>query len=204
MASAQDGEPLQDDVRLCLGNDLKKAQDHSQRQAFLVQKLQSLHDYKDHADNFICLLVPGAPFSQSEFTPGWTWSKVAVEQVAVEHVAVERWSSGGGRWLAEAANSTRMERQMLVHFERERDANRADERELIRLIAEVEERMKHRAALIREVEILTILFLMSKVPFEWEPASSPELIMENTPVDLFYGKQAMEIGNLNYNYGEQK
>ncbi|GJV53624.1 hypothetical protein Tco_1449365 [Tanacetum coccineum] len=29
--SAQDGEPLQDDVRLCLGNDLKKAQDHSQR-----------------------------------------------------------------------------------------------------------------------------------------------------------------------------
>ncbi|GKB54164.1 hypothetical protein Tco_0904917 [Tanacetum coccineum] len=26
--SAQDGEPLQDDVRLCLGNDLKKAQDH--------------------------------------------------------------------------------------------------------------------------------------------------------------------------------
>ncbi|GJU55041.1 hypothetical protein Tco_1228755 [Tanacetum coccineum] len=29
--SAQDGKPLQDDVRLCLGNDLKKAQDHSQR-----------------------------------------------------------------------------------------------------------------------------------------------------------------------------
>ncbi|GJX87264.1 hypothetical protein Tco_0339278 [Tanacetum coccineum] len=27
--SAQDGEPLQDDVRLCLGDDLKKAQDHS-------------------------------------------------------------------------------------------------------------------------------------------------------------------------------
>ncbi|GJW12911.1 hypothetical protein Tco_1578738 [Tanacetum coccineum] len=25
--------PLQDDVRLCLGDDLKKAQDHSQRQA---------------------------------------------------------------------------------------------------------------------------------------------------------------------------
>nr|GEU75212.1 endoglucanase 17 [Tanacetum cinerariifolium] len=38
--------------------------------AFLVQKLQSLHDYKDHADNFICSLVPGAPFSQSEYTPG--------------------------------------------------------------------------------------------------------------------------------------
>ncbi|GJU35685.1 hypothetical protein Tco_1184039 [Tanacetum coccineum] len=31
--SAQDGNPLQDDVRLCLGNDLKKAQDHCQRQA---------------------------------------------------------------------------------------------------------------------------------------------------------------------------
>ncbi|GJR20323.1 hypothetical protein Tco_0968850 [Tanacetum coccineum] len=29
--SAQDGVLLQDDVRLCLGNDLKKAQDHSQR-----------------------------------------------------------------------------------------------------------------------------------------------------------------------------
>ncbi|GJX36577.1 hypothetical protein Tco_0248134 [Tanacetum coccineum] len=31
--SAQDGDPLQDDVRLCLGDDLKKAQDHSLRQA---------------------------------------------------------------------------------------------------------------------------------------------------------------------------
>ncbi|GJY26310.1 hypothetical protein Tco_0401036 [Tanacetum coccineum] len=30
--SAQDGESLQDNVRLCLGNDLKKAQDHGQRQ----------------------------------------------------------------------------------------------------------------------------------------------------------------------------
>ncbi|GJR92440.1 hypothetical protein Tco_0264614 [Tanacetum coccineum] len=30
--SAQDGDPLQDDVRLCLANDLKKAQDHNQRQ----------------------------------------------------------------------------------------------------------------------------------------------------------------------------
>ncbi|GKC99014.1 hypothetical protein Tco_1169289, partial [Tanacetum coccineum] len=27
--SAQDGDPLQDDVRLCLGDELKKAQDHS-------------------------------------------------------------------------------------------------------------------------------------------------------------------------------
>ncbi|GKA08111.1 hypothetical protein Tco_0687442 [Tanacetum coccineum] len=32
LGSAQDGDPLQDDVRLCLGDDLKKAQDHNQRQ----------------------------------------------------------------------------------------------------------------------------------------------------------------------------
>ncbi|GJT92297.1 reverse transcriptase domain-containing protein [Tanacetum coccineum] len=31
--NAQDGDPSQDDVRLCLGDDLKRAQDHSQRQA---------------------------------------------------------------------------------------------------------------------------------------------------------------------------
>ncbi|GJR00570.1 putative reverse transcriptase domain-containing protein [Tanacetum coccineum] len=30
--SAQDGDPLQDDVRLCLADDLKKSQDHNQRQ----------------------------------------------------------------------------------------------------------------------------------------------------------------------------
>ncbi|GJV68298.1 copia protein [Tanacetum coccineum] len=30
--SAQDGDPLQDDVRLCLGDDLMKAQDHNRRQ----------------------------------------------------------------------------------------------------------------------------------------------------------------------------
>ncbi|GJU01989.1 hypothetical protein Tco_1112327 [Tanacetum coccineum] len=36
--SAQDGDPLQDDVRLCLGDDLKKAQDHSQRQAIYHSK----------------------------------------------------------------------------------------------------------------------------------------------------------------------
>ncbi|GJS47211.1 retrovirus-related pol polyprotein from transposon TNT 1-94 [Tanacetum coccineum] len=35
--SAQDGDPSQDDVRLCLGDDLKKAQDHSQRQALVAQ-----------------------------------------------------------------------------------------------------------------------------------------------------------------------
>lgn len=38
--------------------------------AFLVQKVQSLHDYKGHADNFICSLIPGAPSSQSKYTPG--------------------------------------------------------------------------------------------------------------------------------------
>ncbi|GKB28060.1 reverse transcriptase domain-containing protein [Tanacetum coccineum] len=36
--SAQDGDPLQDDVRLCLGDDLKKAQDHSQRQKLAKSK----------------------------------------------------------------------------------------------------------------------------------------------------------------------
>lgn len=38
--------------------------------AFLVQKLQSLHDYKGHADNYICSLVPGTPLSQAHYTPG--------------------------------------------------------------------------------------------------------------------------------------
>ncbi|GKD36649.1 hypothetical protein Tco_1252158, partial [Tanacetum coccineum] len=36
--SAQDGDPLQDDVRLCLADDLKKAQDHNQRQAKPTEK----------------------------------------------------------------------------------------------------------------------------------------------------------------------
>ncbi|GJW23490.1 hypothetical protein Tco_0034112 [Tanacetum coccineum] len=53
------------------------------------------------------------------------------------------------------ANSNRMERQMLVHFQRERDANRANAQELMRLIAEVEERTNHNVSLIRKVEILT-------------------------------------------------
>ncbi|KAG7030209.1 Endoglucanase 17 [Cucurbita argyrosperma subsp. argyrosperma] len=39
--------------------------------AFLVQKMQSLHDYKGHADNFICSLIPGASFSSTKYTPGW-------------------------------------------------------------------------------------------------------------------------------------
>ncbi|OIW12977.1 hypothetical protein TanjilG_15426 [Lupinus angustifolius] len=37
---------------------------------FLIQKVQSLHDYKGHADNFICSLIPGASFSASQYTPG--------------------------------------------------------------------------------------------------------------------------------------
>ncbi|GKE56022.1 hypothetical protein Tco_1495207 [Tanacetum coccineum] len=38
---AQDGDPLQDDVRLCLGDDLKKAQDHSQRQVYDIKCLRA-------------------------------------------------------------------------------------------------------------------------------------------------------------------
>ncbi|EXB33531.1 Endoglucanase 17 [Morus notabilis] len=38
--------------------------------AFLVQKVKALHDYKGHADNFICSLVPGAPSSSAQYTPG--------------------------------------------------------------------------------------------------------------------------------------
>lgn len=38
--------------------------------AFLVQNVKSLHDYKGHADNFICSLIPGTPFSQAQYTPG--------------------------------------------------------------------------------------------------------------------------------------
>ncbi|GJR99830.1 hypothetical protein Tco_0316339 [Tanacetum coccineum] len=45
--SAQDGDPLQDDVRLCLGNDLKKAQDHSQRQAVTLLRVRCLDLDKD-------------------------------------------------------------------------------------------------------------------------------------------------------------
>ncbi|XP_031499072.1 endoglucanase 17-like [Nymphaea colorata] len=38
--------------------------------SFLVQKLASLHDYKGHADNYICSLLPGTSFSQTQYTPG--------------------------------------------------------------------------------------------------------------------------------------
>lgn len=36
--------------------------------AFLVQNVQTLHDYKGHADNFICSVIPGA--SSAQYTPG--------------------------------------------------------------------------------------------------------------------------------------
>ncbi|KAG9459445.1 hypothetical protein H6P81_003953 [Aristolochia fimbriata] len=38
--------------------------------AFLVQNMKTLHDYKGHADNYICSLIPGASFSQTQYTPG--------------------------------------------------------------------------------------------------------------------------------------
>ncbi|GJS22564.1 retrovirus-related pol polyprotein from transposon TNT 1-94 [Tanacetum coccineum] len=44
--SAQDGDPLQDDVRLCLADDLKKAQDHNQRQVN--------DESKDHYPKYMC------------------------------------------------------------------------------------------------------------------------------------------------------
>ncbi|VFQ59612.1 unnamed protein product [Cuscuta campestris] len=37
--------------------------------SFLVQRIQTLHDYKGHADNYICSLVPGTPTSQAQYTP---------------------------------------------------------------------------------------------------------------------------------------
>ncbi|GJV14888.1 putative ribonuclease H-like domain-containing protein [Tanacetum coccineum] len=48
--STQDGDPLQDDVRLCLGDDLKKAQDHNQRQV----KDESKDDYPKCVRYQIC------------------------------------------------------------------------------------------------------------------------------------------------------
>nr|GLL42567.1 endoglucanase 17 [Ipomoea trifida] len=37
--------------------------------AFLVQRIQTLHDYKSHADNYICSLVPGTPLTSAKYTP---------------------------------------------------------------------------------------------------------------------------------------
>lgn len=39
-------------------------------QAFLVQNVQPLHDYKSHADNYICSLIPGTPYTTAQYTPG--------------------------------------------------------------------------------------------------------------------------------------
>ncbi|KZV47145.1 endoglucanase 17 [Dorcoceras hygrometricum] len=38
--------------------------------AFLVQNFQPLHEYKSHADNFICSVFPGTPYSTSQYTTG--------------------------------------------------------------------------------------------------------------------------------------
>ncbi|PIN24149.1 Cellulase [Handroanthus impetiginosus] len=38
--------------------------------AFLVQNVVSLREYKTHADNYICSIIPGTPFSTSQYTPG--------------------------------------------------------------------------------------------------------------------------------------
>ncbi|KAG6429194.1 hypothetical protein SASPL_107238 [Salvia splendens] len=38
--------------------------------AYLVQNVQPLHDYKSHADNFICSLLPGTPYSSAQYTRG--------------------------------------------------------------------------------------------------------------------------------------
>ncbi|GJX58203.1 hypothetical protein Tco_0289593, partial [Tanacetum coccineum] len=46
--SAQDGNPLQDDVRLCLGDVLKKAQDHCQRQAWNDIEKMTLDEYVEY------------------------------------------------------------------------------------------------------------------------------------------------------------
>ncbi|GJT63102.1 hypothetical protein Tco_1006635 [Tanacetum coccineum] len=44
--SAQDGDPLQDDVRLCLGDDLKKAQDHIRMTKVIKGEFEKLEDLK--------------------------------------------------------------------------------------------------------------------------------------------------------------
>ncbi|KAF0888088.1 hypothetical protein E2562_010797 [Oryza meyeriana var. granulata] len=38
--------------------------------AFLVQKVAALHEYKGHADSFICSMVPGTPTDQTQYTRG--------------------------------------------------------------------------------------------------------------------------------------
>jgi hypothetical protein len=38
--------------------------------SFLVQRLGALHEYKSHADAFICSMVPGTPTDQTQYTRG--------------------------------------------------------------------------------------------------------------------------------------
>ncbi|KAF8724388.1 hypothetical protein HU200_021422 [Digitaria exilis] len=38
--------------------------------SFLVQRVASLHEYKSHADAFVCSMVPGTPTDSTQFTPG--------------------------------------------------------------------------------------------------------------------------------------
>ncbi|KAI4990957.1 hypothetical protein ZWY2020_039328 [Hordeum vulgare] len=38
--------------------------------SFLVQKVGALHEYKAHADSFICSMVPGTPTDQTTYTRG--------------------------------------------------------------------------------------------------------------------------------------
>ncbi|GKA00343.1 hypothetical protein Tco_0672893 [Tanacetum coccineum] len=47
--SAQDGDPLQDDVRLCLADDLKKAQDHNQRQVMAISIISVSSDSSEES-----------------------------------------------------------------------------------------------------------------------------------------------------------
>ncbi|GKC41563.1 hypothetical protein Tco_1059285, partial [Tanacetum coccineum] len=49
--SAQDGDLLQDDVRLCLGDDLKKAQDHILEEYCITLKLSLQHNNEQMACN---------------------------------------------------------------------------------------------------------------------------------------------------------
>ncbi|GJS13429.1 hypothetical protein Tco_0407901 [Tanacetum coccineum] len=59
--SAQDGDPLQDDVRLCLGDDLKKAQDHNQRQV----KDESKDHYPKYWSTLPSLMILGCSVADS-------------------------------------------------------------------------------------------------------------------------------------------
>ncbi|GKA98951.1 putative reverse transcriptase domain-containing protein, partial [Tanacetum coccineum] len=67
--SAQDGDPLQDDVRLCLGDDLKKAQDHNQRQV----KDESKDHYPKCTRYQIPLFKLSVSVGTSLVAESWKW-----------------------------------------------------------------------------------------------------------------------------------